>query len=124
VGRPFVVRARSEGDVLVDAPPFLRRPGDGARDTARDVVVGCRVSAADLEAIDLLVEAGIRATRSEAAAWFIREGITAHQGLLGDTRTTVAEIRRLRVQAQAMARERTGEPPPPAGEDPSPQSES
>jgi hypothetical protein len=112
VGRPFVVRTKTAGKLVVEEPPFLRRPEGGARDT----VVGCRVDAADLEAIDLLVEAGIRATRSETAAWFIREGIKAHRGLLDDTRGTVAEIRRLREQAQAQARERTGEAPPPAPE--------
>jgi hypothetical protein len=104
-GRPRVVQSKG-GKVVNDVPPFLRRPEGGPR----DAVVGCRVDAAELEAIDLLVEAGIRGTRSEAAAWFIREGIKAHQGLLDDTRATVAEIRRLREQAQAKARERTGEP--------------
>jgi cell division protein FtsB len=70
------------------------------RGLPRDTVVGCRVDAEDLAAIDTLVEAGIRATRSEAAAWFIHEGIAARQKLLHDVAGTVAEIRRLRAEVQ------------------------
>jgi Arc/MetJ-type ribon-helix-helix transcriptional regulator len=103
-GRPRTVRV--EREVSVDVPPLHQRQGEPG---PRDTVVGCRIDANDLEAIDLLIEAGIRATRSEAAAWFIREGIKAQRDLLDDTRGTVAEIRRLREHAQAKAREHTGE---------------
>lgn len=73
------------------------------RPLPKDTVVGCRVDAVELDAIDTLVEAGIRSTRSDAASWFIREGINAQQSLLHEVRTTVDEIRRLRAQAQAKA---------------------
>ncbi|MDQ3702391.1 MAG: hypothetical protein M3442_15940, partial [Chloroflexota bacterium] len=90
----------------------VRRGGsEGQQSLPRDTVVGCRVDADDLGAIDLLVEAGIRTTRSDAAAWFIREGIKAQQTLLDEVRGTVDEIRRLQERAQARARERDGEPP-------------
>lgn len=72
----------------------------------RDTVVGCRVDAEDLDAIDALVEAGIRLTRSEAASWFIREGINSQRGLLDEVRETVAQIRRLRAEAQAKMHDR------------------
>ncbi|HEX2184423.1 MAG TPA: hypothetical protein VHN78_02825, partial [Chloroflexota bacterium] len=85
------------------------RPRSGSEN-----VIGCRVDVADLEVIDLMVEAGIKGTRSEAAAWFIHEGIKGQQALVDDVRETVAEIRRLREQAQARARERAGEAPPSA----------
>jgi len=62
-------------------------------------------------AIDALVEAGSRTTRSEAAAWLIHAGIDANKALLDTVYGTVAEIRRLRVIAQSLARDAT--PPSP-----------
>ena len=66
-------------------------------------VVTCRVTGTDLDAIDALVEAGIRTTRSDAAAWLIHAGIQSNRELLGRVADTVAEIRRLREVAQALA---------------------
>jgi ATP-dependent Clp protease ATP-binding subunit ClpA len=70
-------------------------------------VITCRISDQDLAAIDALVEAGIRTTRSEAAAWLIHTGIDANTALLETVYGTVAEIRRLRVIAQSLARNAT-----------------
>ena len=44
-------------------------------------VITCRVDDRDLDAIDALVEAGIRSTRSDAASWLISAGIDAHREL-------------------------------------------
>lgn len=44
---------------------------------AKDNVVTCRIAVRDLAAIDALVEAGIRSTRSAAAAWLLHAGIQA-----------------------------------------------
>ena len=44
----------------------------------KDNVVMCRLDDAALDAIDTLVEARIRPTRSAAAAWLIQAGIDAH----------------------------------------------
>ena len=74
----------------------------GGRAT-RDTVISCRVGAEDLAAIDLLVEAGIRTTRSDAAQWLIHAGITTNQALFEQIRGTVDEIRRLREQARQTA---------------------
>ena len=63
----------------------------------------CRVAASDLGAIDILVEAGIRTTRSDAASWLIRAGIDSHQQLFQRVSATVTEIRRLRQEAQTIA---------------------
>ncbi len=68
-------------------------------------VVTCRVDDRDLEAIDALVEAGIRSTRSDAAAWLISAGIDTHQPLLTRVYATVARIRELRTEAQALSRQ-------------------
>lgn len=79
---------------------------------AKGAVITCRAWPRDLEAIDLLVEAGIRTTRSDAAAWLLHAGVEAHRELFEKVQTTVADIRRLRLQAQAIARDtRLGEIP-------------
>ena len=72
---------------------------------AKGNVVTCRIDDRDVEAIDLLVEAGIRTTRSDAASWLIHAGIDTHQELFDKVRATVAEIRQLRGAAQAMAQQ-------------------
>jgi hypothetical protein len=94
----------------VTGRPRKAGPDDQGR-PPRDAVVGCRVGASELEAIDLLVEAGIRSTRSDAAAWFIQQGIQANAALVQEVRGTVDEIRRLRERAQRRARERDGQAP-------------
>jgi ATP-dependent Clp protease ATP-binding subunit ClpA len=89
--------------------------------TTRDNVVSCRVGAEDLAAIDLLVEAGIRSTRSDAAQWLIHAGITANQSLFEQVKGTVDEIRRLRDQARETA-QRLAEDRQPPSETGSPES--
>ncbi len=66
-------------------------------------VVTCRIDGRDLDAVDVLIEAGIRSTRSDAAAWLIHAGIEANRPLFEKVYGTVAEIRRLRVVAQSLA---------------------
>ncbi len=68
-------------------------------------VITCRIGDRDVDAIDALVEAGVRSTRSEAAAWLIHAGIDANKALFETVYGTVAEIRRLRVVAQSLARD-------------------
>src|SRR5437016_2400666 len=86
-------------------------------------VITCRVDDRDLDAIDALVEAGIRSTRSDAASWLISAGIDAHRELFERVYATVAEIRNLRAEAQAIAQQLAAgaqEPAPPEpGEPPS-----
>ncbi|HEX6778498.1 MAG TPA: Clp protease N-terminal domain-containing protein [Ktedonobacterales bacterium] len=86
---------------------------------ARSNVITCRLDDRDLDALDALVEAGIRSTRSDAASWLIRAGIEAHRPLFERVYATVGEIRQLRAEAQKIAQEVAGERPtaePPAGE--------
>jgi ATP-dependent Clp protease ATP-binding subunit ClpA len=71
-------------------------------------VVTCRIDGRDLDAVDALIEAGIRSTRSDAAAWLIHAGIEANRPLFEKVYGTVAEIRRLRVVAQSLAQEVPG----------------
>lgn len=67
-------------------------------------VITCRITGSDLDAIDALVEAGIRTTRSDAAAWLIHAGIESNRELLDKVNGTVAEIRRLRDVARELVR--------------------
>src|SRR5260370_28662895 len=68
-------------------------------------VVTCRIDGRDLDAVDALIEAGIRSTRSDAAAWLIHPGIEEKRPLFEKVYGTVAEIRRLRGVAQSLAQE-------------------
>ena len=79
---------------------------------AKSNVVTCRLDDHASDAIDALVEAGIRSTRSDAASWLIAAGIEAHQPLFERVYSTVAEIRQLRTEAQAIARQVASGGPP------------
>jgi hypothetical protein len=69
----------------------------------KDSVITCRLDPADLWAVDILVEAGIRTTRSDAAQWLIHAGIESNRELFDQVQGTVAEIRRLRERARELA---------------------
>ncbi len=73
----------------------------------RTQVITCRISDRDLDAIDALVEAGIRTGRSEAASWLISTGIDANPALFAAVYATVTEIRRLRGETQATVQRLT-----------------
>src|SRR5215472_6102122 len=73
--------------------------------SSKSNVVTCRIDGRDLDAVDALIEAGIRTTRSDAAAWLIHAGIEANKALFEKVYGTVAEIRRLRVVAHSLAQE-------------------
>jgi ATP-dependent Clp protease ATP-binding subunit ClpA len=68
-------------------------------------VITCRLDDTTLNALDILIEAGVRSTRSDAAAWLIGAGIEAHRPLIARVTATVEEIRRLRDEARAIAGE-------------------
>ena len=72
---------------------------------AKSNVVACRIDKRDLDAIDALIEAGIRSTRSDAAAWLIHAGIVSHKALFEKVYGTVTEIRRLRMGVQQLVQE-------------------
>jgi ATP-dependent Clp protease ATP-binding subunit ClpA len=83
-----------------DAPmPPTGSPGP------KNNVVTCRLDDAAVNALDALVEAGIRSTRSDAAAWLIGAGIEAHRELFDRVNTTVNEIRKLRLEARNIAQQ-------------------
>jgi ATP-dependent Clp protease ATP-binding subunit ClpA len=93
-------RARAQ---ILRSMELPRLPGQAA--SARNTVIACRVEKRDLDAIDGLIEAGIRSTRSDAAAWLIHAGIEANKDLFEKVNGTVAEIRRLRAAVQQFVQE-------------------
>ena len=70
-------------------------------------VVTCRLDDAAVNALDALVEAGVRSTRSDAAAWLISAGIEARRELFDRVNATVSEIRKLRQEARRIAHQAT-----------------
>lgn len=104
---------------------ILRALNNGAAATSstempapKNNVVTCRLDDAALGALDALVEAGIRSTRSDAAAWLISAGIEAHRPLFDRVNSTVDEIRKLRLEARDIARQvaRDAQDGPPSGD--------
>jgi ATP-dependent Clp protease ATP-binding subunit ClpA len=89
----------SRGATVEDQAPSQSPSGP------KNNVITCRLDDATLNALDILVEAGVRSTRSDAAAWLIGAGIEAHRPLIARVTATVEEIRRLRDEARAIASE-------------------
>jgi ATP-dependent Clp protease ATP-binding subunit ClpA len=85
-----------------------------AASTTRSNVITCRIDGRDLDALDALVEAGVRSTRSDAASWLIHAGIEANKAILDTVYGTVAEIRRLREVAQSLAQQASASATQPA----------
>lgn len=76
----------------------LRRLGEKLE--GRGNVVMTRLNDDDLKQIDALVEVEIFKSRSEAAAFFIKEGIQARKDLFEKVMPTVEKIRELKEQAR------------------------
>ena len=72
----------------------------GHRLGGRGNVVMTRLNDDDLKKIDSLVEVEVFKSRSEAAAFFIKEGIQARTDLVEKVMPTVEKIRELRKQAR------------------------
>ena len=100
IGQPGVGAASKPADTAPSpTPPTASAP--------KNNVVTCRLDDAAVSALDALVEAGIRSTRSDAAAWLISAGIEAHRELFDRVNATISEIRKLRREAQHIAHQVT-----------------
>jgi len=102
--RAAVLRELGDGPLNRIRHSFSARQIQGESRGIKTNVITCRIDGDDLDAIDALVEAGVRTTRSDAAAWLIHVGIEANRSLIDRVYTTVAEIRSLRSEAQTLAR--------------------
>ena len=89
-----------EGKVAVDQfrEEILLKLGKGLGD--RGNVVMTRLDDIDLKQIDALVEVEAFKSRSEAVAFFIKEGIQARKDLFERVMPTVEKIRELKEQAK------------------------
>lgn len=91
-----------EGESKVVSPQLkdeiLMKLGSGLGD--RGNVVMTRLDDEDLKQIDALVEIEAFKSRSEAAAFFIRQGMQARKDLFEKVMPTVKKIRELKEQAQ------------------------
>lgn len=77
---------------------ILMKLGNGLGD--RGNVVMTRLDDVDLKQIDALVEVEAFKSRSEAAAFFIRQGMLARKDLFEKVMPTVQKIRELKEQAK------------------------
>jgi Arc/MetJ-type ribon-helix-helix transcriptional regulator len=77
---------------------ILMKLGDGLGD--RGNVVMTRLDNADLKLIDALVDIEAFKSRSEAVAFFIRQGIQARKDLFEKVMPTIEKIRELKEQAK------------------------
>ena len=68
--------------------------------TGRSNVVASRIGNEELRLIDMLIEAGVFGTRSEAVAYLVREGINARQDVLDKVSSSLEDIRRIRKEAE------------------------
>lgn len=68
--------------------------------TGRSNVVASRIGDEELRLIDMLIEAGVFGTRSEAVAYLVREGINARQDVLDKVSSSLEDIRRIRKEAE------------------------
>lgn len=114
--RGAVIRRLRKGGVPpAETVPFAAM---GAESGPKTNVVTCRLDDRTLDAVDALVEAGIRPTRSDAAAWLIATGLEANRSLIDRVYATVTEIRRLRQEARTLAHEAAPDAEPPAEVEP------
>ncbi|MFB0502647.1 MAG: hypothetical protein ACETWE_02345 [Candidatus Bathyarchaeia archaeon] len=72
----------------------------GQKLEGRDNVVMTRLNNEDLSRIDALVEVDVFKSRSEAAAFFIKEGIQTRKDLFEKVMPTVDKIRELKEEAK------------------------
>ena len=70
----------------------------------RSNVVASRIRDEELRIIDMLIEAGLFETRSEAVAYLVNEGIKARQDIIEKVSSALKEIRRIREQAEEQVK--------------------
>ncbi len=87
-----------EGHHRIENRIFVATHGHGLE--GRDNVVMTRLNDDDLAKIDALVELEAFKSRSEAAAFFIKEGINARKDIFEKVMNTVNQIKELKEKAK------------------------
>jgi len=81
-------------------PPMPPIPPIRFASTGRSNVVASRIGDEELQLIDMLTEAGLFSTRSEAVAYLVSAGIKARQDIIDKVSSALEEIRRIRKEAE------------------------
>lgn len=81
-------------------PPIPPIPPTHSMSTGRANVVASRIGDEDIRLIDMLIEAGVFSTRSEAVAYLVNEGIKARRDTFEKVSTSLEEIRKTRKEAE------------------------
>ncbi|UCE96810.1 MAG: hypothetical protein JSV51_04255 [Candidatus Bathyarchaeota archaeon] len=81
-------------------PPMPPMPPSQSMSTGRTNVVASRLTREDLQIVDMLIEASVFTTRSEAVAYLVNEGIKARQDVLDKVSSSLREIRGIREKAE------------------------
>jgi len=81
-------------------PPVPPIPPMHSTATGRANVVASRIGDEDIRLIDMLIEAGVFSTRSEAVAYLVNEGIKARRDTFEKVSTSLEEIRKTRKEAE------------------------
>jgi ATP-dependent Clp protease ATP-binding subunit ClpA len=118
--RAAVARLGNESNARAEREPSSAQTAPAPKNN----VVTCRLDDRTVDALDSLVEAGIRSTRSDAVAWLVAAGIEAHRPMFDRLASTIQSIRQLRLDAQAIAREISGGESAPertSGDEPGPE---
>ncbi len=85
-------------------PPIPPIPPMHLTAAGRSNVVASRIGDEDIKLIDMLVEAGVFGTRSEAVAYLVNEGIKARRDTFEKVSTSLEEIRKTRKEAEDQIR--------------------
>jgi hypothetical protein len=81
-------------------PPIPPIPPMHSIPTGRAIVVASRLGDEEMRLIDMLIEAGVFNTRSEAVAYLVSEGIKARRDTFEKVSTSLEDIRRTRKEAE------------------------
>lgn len=81
-------------------PPIPPIPPMHSTSTGRANVVASRIGDEDIRLIDMLIEAGVFSTRSEAVAYLVSEGIKARRDTFEKVSISLKEIRKTRKEAE------------------------
>jgi F0F1-type ATP synthase membrane subunit b/b' len=81
-------------------PPIPPIPPMHPTSAGRANVVASRIGDGDIRLIDMLIEAGVFSTRSEAVAYLVNEGIKARRDTFEKVSNSLEEIRKTRKEAE------------------------
>jgi hypothetical protein len=90
----------AEGSVppMPPMPHIIPMPSLPLMPGVRSNVVASRIGDEELKTIDMLIEAGLFETRSEAVAYMVNEGMKARKDVVNKVTSALEDIRKLRIE--------------------------